>query len=228
MKTIYEGKTKNVLKDEDGSIFLNFKDTMTGTDGVFDTGGNEVAGSVTGAGHECLLVSKFFFEKLNEKNVPSHYLRSDLDKNLMKVKEVLTFGHGLEVITRFVAVGSFIRRYGSYIENGAPLPAYTEITLKDDDRNDPLITKEGLCVLNILSNEEYDEIVRQNVENAKIIRDILSEYGLSLYDIKLEYGRLKENGKIVLIDEVSGGNMRVYKDGKYIEPLELSKYLNLK
>lgn len=227
MKTIYEGKTKNVLESEDGKIFLKFKDTMTGTDGVFDTGGNEVAGSVEGAGSECLKVSKFFFEKLREKNVKSHYVDSDLENNLMEVEPITIFGHGLEVITRFVAVGSFIRRYGSYIEEGKLLPGYTEITLKDDDRNDPLITKDGLVALNILTAEEYDEIVRQNLENAEIIRDILEEKGLKLYDIKLEYGRLKENGEIVLIDEVSGGNMRAYKDDKYIEPLELSKYLGI-
>ena len=162
-----------------------------------------------------------------KKNVKSHYVDSDLENNLMEVEPITIFGKGLEVITRFVAVGSFIRRYGSYIEEGKPLPGYTEITLKDDDRNDPLITKEGLVDLNILTAEEYDEIVRQNLENAKIIRDILEEKGLKLYDIKLEYGRRKENGEIILIDEVSGGNMRAYKDGKYIEPLELSKYLGI-
>ena len=65
MNTIYEGKTKNLV-EEDGKYFCLFKDTMTGTDGVFDTGGNQVAGEKEGAGQECLKVSKFFFEKINE------------------------------------------------------------------------------------------------------------------------------------------------------------------
>ena len=60
MEVTYRGKTKNLFQ-EDGKFFMQFKDDMTGTDGVFDTGGNQVAGSVAGAGHECIKVSKYFF-----------------------------------------------------------------------------------------------------------------------------------------------------------------------
>lgn len=224
MEKIYTGKTKD-LYEEKGKFFLKFKDDMTGTDGVFDTGGNEVAGSVEGAGHECIKVSKFFFDRI--KDIPSHYVNADLEKNIMEVKGATVFGKGLEVITRFKAVGSFIRRYGSYIEEGKDLNDYTEITLKDDDRNDPLITKDALVELNILTADEYEVIVENNKKVSRRIKKILEEYGLDLYDIKLEWGRLKDSNEIVLIDEISGGNMRAYKDGKYIEPLELSKYLGL-
>ena len=48
------------------------------------------------------------------------------------------------------------------------------------------------------------------------------EKGLVLYDIKFEFGYDAE-GKVMLIDEIASGNMRVYKDGKYIEPMTLSK-----
>lgn len=226
MKTIYQGKTKNVLED-DGRCYLKFKDDMTGTDGVFDTGGNQVAGSVEGAGKECLKVTKYFFEIINEAGINTHYISADLDNNLMEVKRAKVFGKGLEVITRFKAVGSFYRRYGLYVEEGQELPEYTEFTLKDDGRDDPLITKEGLVVLGILKAEEYDKIVEMNKKIANVVKDILAESGLDLYDIKFEYGRLEGSDEIVLIDEVSGGNMRAYKDGKYVEPLEVSKYLNI-
>ncbi|MGI5948910.1 phosphoribosylaminoimidazolesuccinocarboxamide synthase [Peptoniphilus sp.] len=226
MEIIYKGKTKNVLQ-ENGKTYLKFKDDMTGTDGVFDTGGNEVAGSIEGAGHECLKVSKFFFEKIMDKGIKTHYVSADLDENLMEVEKAVPFGKGLEVITRFKAVGSFMRRYGLYAKEGQELPLYTEITLKDDEHDDPLITKEGLVALNILTAEEYDKIVELNKKISQIIKDILAEYGLELYDIKLEYGKLEGSDEIVLIDEVSGGNMRAYKDGKYVEPLEVSKYLGI-
>lgn len=226
MEIIYKGKTKNVLQ-ENGKTYLKFKDDMTGTDGVFDTGGNEVAGSIEGAGHECLKVSKFFFEKIMDKGIKTHYVSADLDENIMEVEKAVPFGKGLEVITRFKAVGSFMRRYGLYAKEGQELPLYTEITLKDDEHDDPLITKEGLVALNILTAEEYDKIVELNKKISQIIKDILAEYGLELYDIKLEYGKLEGSDEIVLIDEVSGGNMRAYKDGKYVEPLEVSKYLGI-
>lgn len=226
MEVTYRGKTKNLFQ-EDGKFFMQFKDDMTGTDGVFDTGGNQVAGSVAGAGHECIKVSKYFFERLKEEGIKTHYINADLEKNVMEVKKASVFGKGIEVITRFVAVGSFIRRYGSYIEEGKPLNNYTEITLKDDDRDDPLIIEDALVQLGILKEGEYDKICQMNIKISNIIKDIIKEKGLDLYDIKLEYGRLAGSDEIVLIDEVSGGNMRAYKDGKYIKPLELSKYMGI-
>lgn len=226
MEVTYRGKTKNLFQ-EDEKFFMQFKDDMTGTDGVFDTGGNQVAGSVAGAGHECIKVSKYFFERLKEEGIKTHYINADLEKNVMEVKKASVFGKGIEVITRFVAVGSFIRRYGSYIEEGKPLNNYTEITLKDDDRDDPLIIEDALVQLGILKEGEYDKICQMNIKISNIIKDILKEKGLDLYDIKLEYGRLAGSDEIVLIDEVSGGNMRAYKDGKYIKPLELSKYMGI-
>lgn len=226
MQVTYRGKTKNLFQ-EDGKFFMQFKDDMTGTDGVFDTGGNQVAGSIAGAGHECIKVSKYFFERLKEEGIKTHYINADLEKNVMEVKKASVFGKGIEVITRFVAVGSFIRRYGSYIEEGKPLNNYTEITLKDDDRDDPLIIEDALVQLGILKEGEYDKICQMNIKISNIIKDILKEKGLDLYDIKLEYGRLAGSDEIVLIDEVSGGNMRAYKDGKYIKPLELSKYMGI-
>lgn len=226
MEVTYRGKTKNLFQ-EDGKFFMQFKDDMTGTDGVFDTGGNQVAGSVAGAGHECIKVSKYFFERLKEEGIKTHYINADLEKNVMEVKKASVFGKGIEVITRFIAVGSFIRRYGSYIEEGKPLNNYTEITLKDDDRDDPLIIEDALVQLGILKEGEYDKICQMNIKISNIIKDVLKEKGLDLYDIKLEYGRLAGSDEIVLIDEVSGGNMRAYKDGKYIKPLELSKYMGI-
>lgn len=226
MNTIYQGKTKNLVEN-DGRFYCIFKDTMTGTDGVFDTGGNQVAGSKEGAGKECLKVSKFFFERIKEVGVKSHYISADLENNLMEIEKCTVFGKGLEVITRFKAVGSFIRRYELYAIEGQVLDAYSEITLKDDDREDPLITKDALVELGILNSDEYDEIISKNKKVARLVKDILSEHDLDLYDIKFEWGRLNKTGEIVLIDEISGGNMRVYKSGKYIQPLELSKYLDL-
>ena len=48
--------------------------------------------------------------------------------------------------------------------------------------------------------------------------------GLTLFDIKLEFGRI--DGRIVLIDEISGGNMRVYKGNKFIAPTDLYSFLH--
>ena len=56
----------------------------------------------------------------------------------------------------------------------------------------------------------------------QIVADDLKEKGLDLYDIKFEFG-YDANGDVMLIDEIASGNMRVYKDGEYIQPLELNE-----
>ena len=225
MDLVYKGKTKDVYQDENGQTVLYFKDDMTGKDGVFDPGENQVGLKVEGSGKAGLQMTSFFFEKLNAANIPTHFVDSDVEKREMRVKKITVFGEGLEVICRFKAVGSFIRRYGAYIEEGAKLPAYVEVTLKDDERQDPFINEAALEALNILNADEYDEIVSLTVKISEVIKEELAKKGLDLYDIKLEFGRDQETGEVLLIDEISGGNMRVYKDGEYIEPLKLNGYI---
>jgi len=222
MKLVYEGKTKDVYKLEDGNVLLKFKDDVTGEDGVFDPGANTVGLTIEGAGQSGLRMTKFFFEKLAEKRIPTHYIDADIENVTMTVKQATVFGKGLEVICRFRAVGSFLRRYGAYCEEGQPLDSFVEVTIKDDDRNDPPISKDALAQLGILTNEEYDVLEPLTKEISSVVKEELAAKGLELYDIKLEFGRDAE-GNVMLIDEISGGNMRVYKDGVYIVPLELEK-----
>lgn len=225
MDLIYEGKTKNIYKGEDGNYLLKFKDDVTGRDGVFDPGANQVGLSIEGMGNAGLRLTVYFFEILKKLGVSTHYVSSDIDNNIMTVKPATVFGKGLEVICRYKAVGSFIRRYGLYAKEGQDLNGYVEFTLKDDDRNDPLITKEGLEVLSILKSGEYETIVALTKKICDVIRGELAKKGLELYDIKLEFGRVAGEEKVVLIDEISAGNMRVYKDGKTVKPLELAKLI---
>ncbi|WP_243344434.1 phosphoribosylaminoimidazolesuccinocarboxamide synthase [Anaerococcus sp. AGMB09787] len=222
MKKIYTGKTKDVYEINDKEVLLKFKDDVTGEDGVFDPGANHVGLTIEGVGHQAVSMTKYFYELLNEKGLSTHFISADLDKNEAVVKKAEVFGKGVEVIVRYYAVGSFIRRYGSYIEEGTKINPYVEITLKDDDRNDPLITEDALDLLNIMNHEEYETLKQLALDIGQIVREELAKKDLELYDIKFEFGRI-EDGKIALIDEISGGNMRAYKDGQYIEPLELEK-----
>ena len=98
-----------------------------------------------------------------------------------------------------------------------------EFTLKDDARQDPPINEMGLVALNILKTDEYQTIVDLTLKISELVREELANKGMDMYDIKLEFGRDAVSGEIMLIDEISGGNMRVYKDGKSVAPLELVK-----
>ena len=197
MELIYTGKTKNVYALENGNYLLKFKDDCTGKDGVFDPGENSVGLTIDGVGDVNLRMSIYFFEKINAAGIKTHYVSANLADTTMEVLPAKPFGKGLEVICRHKAVGSFIRRYGDYIEEGADLPAYVETTFKNDALGDPLVTKDALVALGVMTDKQYD-------------------------DIKFEYG-YDADGKVILIDEIASGNMRVYKDGKYIDPMTLSK-----
>ena len=222
MKKVYTGKTKDVFALENGNYLLKFKDDCTGKDGVFDPGENTVGLTIDGVGDVNLRMSIYFFEKINAAGIKTHYVGADLKETTMEVLPAKVFGHGLEVICRMKAVGSFIRRYGEYIPEGSDLPAYVEMTFKNDEKGDPLVTKDGLAVLGVMTEEQYDAVKAMTQKITKIVADDLAAKGLVLYDIKFEFGYDKD-GKVMLIDEIASGNMRVYKDGKYVDPMTLSE-----
>lgn len=225
MELLYTGKTKNVFKLEDGNYLLKFKDDVTGENGVFDPGANTVGLTIDGAGLAGLKLTSFFYSKLNQLGVPTHYVDANFEEQSMTVKPATVFGNGLEVICRFKAVGSFLRRYGAYVQEGQNLDAFVEVTIKDDERQDPPISADALDMLNLLSLEEYEVLKERTIEISKFVGTELAKKGLTLYDIKLEFGRDMNTNEIILIDEISGGNMRAYKGDTYIEPLELEQIM---
>ncbi len=222
MNLVYTGKTKDVFALDNGNYLLKFKDDCTGKDGVFDPGENSVGLTIDGVGDVNLRMSIYFFEKINAAGIKTHYVSANLADTTMEVLPGKVFGDGLEVICRHKAVGSFIRRYGQYIESGADLPAYVEMTFKNDELGDPLVTKDALTALNIMTDKQYDDMKEMTQKITQIVADDLKEKGMILYDIKFEFG-YDADGNVMLIDEVASGNMRVYKDGEYIDPMTLSE-----
>ena len=230
MKKVYAGKTKDVYALENGNVLLKFKDDCTGKDGVFDPGENTVGLTIDGIGKANLQTSIYYFEMLKQAGVKTHYVSANLDEATMEVLPAECFGKdlgggGLEVICRLVATGSFVRRYGEYIKDGTPLEGgYVECTFKNDEKGDPLVTGEGLVALKVMTAEMFESLKAQTLKITKIVADDLKTIGLDLWDIKFEFGY--NNGEVILIDEIASGNMRVYKDGVIVDPVELTKLIN--
>ena len=224
MKKICEGKTKDVYSLDNGNVMLKFKDDCTGKDGVFDPGENTVGLTIEGIGRENLKTSIHYFELLKKAGIKTHYVSADIENATMEVLPGKVFGHGLEVICRLVATGSFIRRYGEYIADGTPLEGgYVECTFKNDAKGDPLVTGEGLAALGVMSPAMFESMKEQTLKITKIVADDLKSIGLDLWDIKFEFGY--NNDEVILIDEIASGNMRVYKDGVIVDPVELTKLI---
>ena len=206
MKKLYEGKTKNVLLDEEnGIVNLFFKDDATGENGVFDPGSNSVGGSVEGKGKVGLAVSKYFFELMEANGIPTHYLGSDLDQGLMQVRQLTV--PRLEFVLRYFTAGSMCRRFT--LEEGIVFdPPYAEVTLKDDIQGDPLIS-ERLCIMKgLLAPGQYDEALDILVRVGEVLKAELKKMDLTLIDFKIEIG-YDENGKVYVADEITPDIWRV-------------------
>ncbi len=236
MNLIKQGKTKDVYSLDNGNILLKFKDTVTGdlSTGTLDPGGNQVVGEIKDTGLDGLRVTKYYFELLKKRlpKIKTHYIEANLTDRTMTVVPGVLFGKGIEVVIRFIATGSFIRRYGDYIKDGESLvrtiggkkEALIEFTLKDDKRDDPPITETSLIYLNLLSKDEIEQIKAMAEEVAFAVLDDLKEKKLDLYDIKFEFARDKNSKEVMLVDEISSGVMRVYKDGKKLNYADIGKY----
>ncbi len=206
MKMIYSGKTKNVLCDEaTGEYYLFFKDDATGEDGVFDPGSNTVGGSVSGKGKIGLTISQYFFELMKSNDIPTHYLGADLDACMMKVRNVEV--PKLEFVLRYFTAGSMCRRFT--LEAGIPFdPPYLEVTLKDDDQGDPLIS-DRLCLLKgMLQPGEYDKALALLVRVGDVLRAEVAALGLKLIDFKIEFG-FDADRNIYIADEITPDIWRV-------------------
>ena len=206
MKKLYEGKTKNVMLDEEtGIVHLFFKDSATGENGVFDPGSNTVGGSVEGKGKVGLEVSKYFFELMEKNGIPTQYLGADIEQGLMKVRNLTV--PRLEFIVRYFTAGSMCRRFT--LEEGIPFnPPYAEVTLKDDIQGDPLISERICLMKGILKEGQYEEAQNVVLRVGEVLKEELATMDLQLIDFKIEVG-YDETGKIFVADEITPDIWRV-------------------
>lgn len=205
MQEVYDGKTKTVFKDGNGDVFLLFKDSATGEDGMFDPGYNTVGGSVEGKGKIGLEVSQYYFDLMEANGIPTHYLGADLDNGLMKVRELTV--PPLEFVLRYETAGSMCRRFD--LEEQIEFdPVYTEVTLKSDEQGDPLITDRLCQMKGLLQEGQYDEGLDILVKVGAVLKEDLAKMDLNLIDMKIEIG-YDENGKMYVVDEITPDIWRV-------------------
>ncbi len=223
MKTLYSGKTKDVLLDETTNVVsLLFKDSMTGENGVFDPGSNTVGGSVAGKGKIGLAISKYFFELMEKNGIPTHYINASVEQGLMQVRNLTV--PKLEFVLRYFTAGSMCRRFT--LEEGIPFdPPYAEVTLKDDIQGDPLIS-ERLCIMKgLLKEGQYDEALGIVARVGEVLKQELASLNLTLIDFKIEVG-YDENGKIFVADEITPDIWRVRdENGNIPNQLDCSRML---
>jgi len=196
---IYEGKAKKVFSHDDAEkVIIEFKDDATAFNALKKA-------KFEGKGKLNCQISARIFEFLEKNNIPTHFLELK-NENTMIAQKINVIP--LEIVLRNIAYGSLCKQ--TTIQSGTILAKpLIDIYLKNDDLNDPLITKDRIELMNILSSKDLDLIINFTLKVNEILKSFFKNIQLQLVDFKLEFGyNFKKD--IILGDEISPDNCRLW------------------
>ncbi len=196
---IYEGKAKKIFTHDDvDKVKIEFKDDAT----AFNALKKE---KFEGKGKLNCLISARIFEILIKKNIPTHFIQLE-NENTMIAKKIKVIP--LEIVLRNIAYGSLCKQ--TTIKPGTFLSKpLIDTYLKNDELNDPLITKDRIKLMNIISSNDLELIIHLTLKVNEILKSFFKNIQLQLVDFKLEYGYDIKNN-ILLGDEISPDNCRLW------------------
>ena len=194
-----EGKVKSLYRmaDEPDMVYIHFHDKVT-------AGNGRRIDFPEGKGKTCCLISALLFEMLEGRGIRTHYIDCpNLDTLLCKKLTIVP----VEVIVRNIAAGSIVSQ--TTISEGTLFnPPIVEYFLKDDAKDDPLLTPDRVGLMGI-DPEPMKEAALQVNNHFQIL---FAQLGIDVVDFKLEFG-YDSNGNLCLGDELSPDNMRLWKKG---------------
>ena len=210
-KPIYEGKAKQLFEGpEPGTLIQHFKDDATAFNNV-------KKGTISGKGVLNNRISEYLMLRLHDMGIPTHFIRTlNMREQLIKAVQIVP----LEIIVRNYAAGSFSKRFG-VTEGKALGHPMIEYCYKNDALGDPFVTEEHIFAFNWCTPQEMDEIRMYAFRINDFLSGLFAGIGIRLVDFKLEFGRLFENERemIILADEISPDNCRLWdlKSGKKLD-----------
>ena len=196
---LQEGKVKSLYRmaDEPEKVYIHFHDKVT-------AGNGRRVDFPEGKGKVCCLISALLFEMLESRGIRTHYLDTQgLDTLLCTKLEIVP----VEVIVRNITAGSIVRQT-TLGEGNVLSPPLVEYFLKDDAKDDPLLTLDRVKLMGIDPEPMRDAALKINNH----FQILFSQLDIDLVDFKLEFG-YDFNGNLCLADELSPDNMRLWKKG---------------
>ena len=197
MNELLQGKVKTVY-DVDGDaqkVLIKFHDKVTAWNGRHVEFPEE-------KGKVCCLISALLFEMCEKNGIKTHYLGTEgLDSMLCRKLTIIP----VEVIVRNIAAGSIVKNTnineGTFIQ-----PPIVEYFLKDDAKDDPLLTYDRVRLMGIDPEPMKEQALMVNYQ----LQSLFTLCGIDLVDFKLEFG-YDAHGDLFLADELSPDNMRLWK-----------------
>ena len=199
MTFILQGKVKTVFElDEPDKVLIQYEDKVT-------AGNGKKEAYVEDKGKVCCLISELLFRELERCGIKTHYVSMPTHR-AMAVKKVDIIP--IEVVVRNIAAGSIVRQ--TPLEEGTVFSnPLVEFYLKDDEKDDPLLTEDRA---RLIGDYPLRELKQLAAEVNVVLQDIFKKIDLTLVDFKLEYG-YDVNGNLLLADELSPDGMRLWKKG---------------
>ena len=198
MEELLQGKVKTVYETEDAEkVLIEFHDKVT-------AGNGELVEYPPEKGATCCLISALLFELLEKRGIRTHYLElPSLNKMICRKLTIVP----LEVICRNIAAGSIVKTT-TLTEGTLIQPPIVEFFLKDDSKNDPLLTPDRVRLM----GHDPEPLIERTKEINHELQSLFTLLGIDLVDFKLEYG-YDVHGDLFLADELSPDNMRLWKRG---------------
>ena len=199
-KKLYEGKAKILYScTEKGTAIQHFKDDAT----AFN---NQKKETLEGKGILNNRISEHILSSLNQIGIETHLIkRINMREQLVQLVEIIP----VEFVVRNIAAGSLSKRLG--IEEGTVLKyPLLEFYYKNDKLGDPLITKEHIHSFNYCSIKTLEFIEKQSLRINDFLQGMFKSVGIKLVDFKIEFGKKKTDGKIILADEISPDTCRLW------------------
>ena len=196
---IYEGKAKKIFTHDDpDKVIIEFKDDATAFNALKKA-------KFEGKGKLNCLISTRIFELLIQKKIPTHFLELKNDNTMIAQKINII---PLEIVLRNTAYGSLCKQ--TTIKPGTVLEKpLIDIYLKNDELNDPLITKDRIQLMEIISAKDLEFIMDLTLKINIILKSFFENIKLQLVDFKLEFG-FDSKKNILLGDEISPDNCRLW------------------
>ena len=199
-KKIYEGKAKIIFATTDKSLVIqHFKDDAT----AFN---NQKKANIEGKGILNNRISEHILSALKNVGIDNHLVkRLNMREQLIDLADIIP----IEFVVRNIVTGSLTKRLG--IEDGTVLnKPLIEFYYKNDELGDPLVSREHVEAFGWASTSELNFITEQCLRINDFLQGMFRGINIKLVDFKLEFGKRKSDGKIILADEISPDTCRLW------------------
>ncbi len=218
-----EGKTKIIYADPEDiqMVILVHKDGLTAGDGARRS---EIVGKGALAGRTTANV----FALLNRAGVATHFVYAP-EPTVTVARRCAMLP--LEVVTRRLATGSYLRRHPEVAEGQRFAPTLVEFFFKDDAAHDPQISEAEIAARGIATPAEVDALATVARQVFALLEGAWAAQDVTLVDLKIEFGRVAADAPatgtaLLVADVIDNDSWRIWPGGEKGRMLDKQVYRN--